>query len=292
MTIKLGCADFTWPLLAHEHVVELIKMLGFQGIDLGVFAGRSHIRPEVIRQDIPMWSGIIRERLDRAGLEVADVFLAPSLELAEFAVNSPDAHDQEESRAIFLDVLDFARRIGAPGITMNSGVVFDGDSPESSLRHSAEGLKWRVEQAARHGIQIRVEGAKAGRLNTDTPEKLLELVALTPGLRLTVDYCHFVYQGIPEARVKPLLDHAGHFQCRGAARGRMQVSFQENTIDYRRIIGRLKELDYAGYFSIEYVWTEIWDCNRTENTMETIQFRDLARAAIDDREYTPYREPI
>jgi hypothetical protein len=70
MAIKLGVADFTWPLLPHEDVVELIKMLDFDGLDLGVFAGRSHIRPEMIRQDKPMWSGIIRERLDRAGLTV------------------------------------------------------------------------------------------------------------------------------------------------------------------------------------------------------------------------------
>jgi sugar phosphate isomerase/epimerase len=101
-----------------------------------------------------------------------------------------------------------------------------------------------------------------------------------------------VYQGMPESEIEPLLDHAGHFQCRGAAEGRMQVRFQENTIDYGRVIERLKELDYAGYFSMEYVWVDIWDCNRTENTMETIQFRDFARAAIEGREYTPYVGPI
>ncbi len=292
MAIKLGVADFTWPLLPHEDVVQLIKMLDFDGLDLGVFAGRSHIRPEMIRQDIPMWSGIIRERLDRAGLDVADVFLAPSLQLDEFAINSPDPGQQAESRAIFSDVLEFAHRIGAPGITMNSGVRFPGETASSSLRHSAEGLRWRVDEAARHGIQIRIEGAKVGALNTDTPEKLLELVALTPGLKLTVDYCHFVYQGMPESRIEPLLDHIGHFQCRGATKKRMQVRFQENTIDYGRIIDRLKELNYSGYFSIEYVWTDYWDCNRTENTMETIQFRDFARAAIEGRDYVAYAAPI
>ena len=177
-------------------------------------------------------------------------------------------------------------------MTMNSGVRFPGETASSSLRHSAEGLRWRVDEAARHDIQIRIEGAKVGALNTDTPEKLLELVALTPGLKLTVDYCHFVYQGMPESRIEPLLDHIGHFQCRGATKKRMQVRFQENTIDYRRIIDRLKELDYAGYFSIEYVWADIWDCNRTENTMETIQFRDFARAAIEGREYVGFDAPI
>ena len=36
---------------------------------------------------------------------------------------------------------------------------------------------------------------------------------------------------------------------------------------------------FAGFVCIEYVWTEIWDCNRTENTMEVIRFRDWLRDA-------------
>ena len=44
---------------------------------------------------------------------------------------------------------------------------------------------------------------------------------------------------------------------------------------------------YEAYFSIEYVWIDVWDCNRTENTMETIQFRDFVRAVLAGDEYTP-----
>ena len=54
--MKLACADFTWPLLPHEDVLRLIRSLGLDGLDLGLFAERSHIRPEVIRADIPMWA--------------------------------------------------------------------------------------------------------------------------------------------------------------------------------------------------------------------------------------------
>ena len=67
----------------------------------------------------------------------------------------------------------------------------------------------------------------------------------------------------------------------------MQASFRDNTIDYRHIIERLKEMDFSGYVSIEYVWMDWLDCNRTDNISETIQFRDLVRAAIEGREYTP-----
>jgi len=67
----------------------------------------------------------------------------------------------------------------------------------------------------------------------------------------------------------------------------MQVNFQENTIDYRDILERLMAQGYEAYFSIEYVWIDVWECNRTENTMETIQFRDFVRAVLAGDEYTP-----
>ena len=156
----------------------------------------------------------------------------------------------------FSEILDFARRINAPGMTMGTGPLF-GDEPTSdSLRRSADELSWRIEAASRHGIEVRIEGGVGG--NADTPAKVLDLVDLTPGLKLTVDYCHFVYQGFSEEEIDPLLEHIGHFQCRGAAPGRMQVNFNENEIDYGRIVDLLVAQGYDAFFSIEYVWMNLW----------------------------------
>jgi sugar phosphate isomerase/epimerase len=288
--MKLGCADFTWPLMDHVAVLEHIKRLAFAGVDLGLFGNRSHLRPEVIRQDVPMWAGRIGERLDRIGLGVADVFLVPWTDIKRMAANNPDAGERADGRALFEDILEFARRVGAPGMTMNSGAVFEDESPSESMRRSAEELRRRVDLAGALGIEIRIEGAVG--TNTDAPAKALELVDLVPGLKLTVDYCHFVYQGMAEAEIEPLLEHAGHVQCRGAAPGRMQVPFEENTIDYGRMIERLRARGYDAYFSMEYVWMDLWDCNRTENTMETIRFRDFVTARLDDRPYVLQRPAV
>ena len=45
MTLKLACADFTFPLLPHEYVLQLIAMLEFKGVDIGLFEERSHLWP-------------------------------------------------------------------------------------------------------------------------------------------------------------------------------------------------------------------------------------------------------
>ncbi|HWE61125.1 MAG TPA: TIM barrel protein [Chloroflexota bacterium] len=275
--MKLACADFTWPLLPHDRVLTLIRLLDIEALDLGLFGNRSHVRPEQVRADIPMWGGMLKERIARAGLELADFFIQPP-DFTTMAVNNPDRREQEDAAAFFRDMLELARRLEAPGITMLPGIRFDDEPWEQAIRRSAEGLKWRLEEAARHGIALSVEGHLGS--NADTPEKLARLLELTPGLTLTLDYTHFTYAGIPDAEVEPLLVHARHFHCRGAAMGQLQANFQENTIDYKRIIRRMQEIGYGGYFAIEYVWQDWQGCNRSENVCETIQFRDLARATL------------
>ena len=283
--MKIACADFTWPLLPHDGVLRLIRLLDIEGLDLGIFGNRSHIRPEMVREDIPMWSGVLTERIRQSGLELADFFYQPWTDFETMAPNNTDPRQQEEARALFDDMLEMARRLEAPGMTMLPGVRFGDESWESSIRRSAEALKWRVEAAAAAGLRLSVEGHIGS--NVDTPEKLAHLLELTPGLELTLDYSHFTFQGIADSEVEPLLEYARHFHCRGAAPGRFQTGFEQNTIDYRRVIERMQEVGYDGYFAIEYTWTEWQNCNQTENTCETIRFRDLVRAILAGREYMP-----
>ena len=40
MKLKLACADFTFPLLPHRSALELISLLEFDGVDIGLFEGR------------------------------------------------------------------------------------------------------------------------------------------------------------------------------------------------------------------------------------------------------------
>ena len=44
--LKFACADFTFPLLPHDKVLTLIAMLDCEGVDIGLFSGRSHLTAE------------------------------------------------------------------------------------------------------------------------------------------------------------------------------------------------------------------------------------------------------
>ncbi len=64
----------------------------------------------------------------------------------------------------------------------------------------------------------------------------------------------------------------------GGHKNRLQSKFQDNVIDYRRVVRALHEAGYTGYICVEYVWTEWEGCNEVDNLSETIQMRDLLRS--------------
>ena len=53
-------------------------------------------------------------------------------------------------------------------------------------------------------------------------------------------------------------------------RDRLQTPVAENEIDFKGMVARLIELNYAGFLAIEYVWVDWQGCNRTDNLSETI----------------------
>lgn len=276
MNFKLACADFTFPLLSHPNALQLIAMLGFTGVDIGLFEERSHLWPSREFEDIARSAGELKRSLDEVGLKPADIFLQMAPDFTPYAINQPDASRRQKARDWFLRALEYANACGCRHVTTLPGVHFDGESYEDSFARSAEELAWRVEQARQHEIVFGVE-AHVGSL-APTPEQAEALVERVPGLTLTLDYTHFTRAGLPDSAVEPLLRYASHFHVRGASGGRLQTSFTRNVIDYRRIASRMQSSGYSGWVGIEYVWIDWEHCNECDNISETILFRDFFRA--------------
>ncbi len=273
--LKLASADFTFPLLPHDKVLDLIAALEMDGIDIGLFEGRSHLWPSREFKNLAKNAKSLKKKLDDRGLKAADVFLQLNPDFTPFAINHPDKSRRRKARGAFEKTLEYASRLGSPHVTTLPGVYFDSESKESSWRRSQEELAWRVERANEHGITFSIE-AHVGSL-TASPQEAERLVTSVPGLSLTLDYTHFTRLGTPDDVIEPLVKYATHFHVRGAREGRLQTRFQHNTIDYARVLKTMRATGYKGYLGVEYVWIDWEHCNECDNISETVLFRDFLR---------------
>jgi len=272
---KISCADFSFPLLPYEHVLDLIARLGCQGVDLGLIAKRTHKwnQPEEVLGNVSASARELRRLYGERGLEFADVYLIPATDFHTLACNHPEAAERKRSRELFLKSLELTAQLEGKHMTGLPGVHWEQEAWDDSFARSSAELAWRVEQAREQGIVYSIE-AHLGSLLL-TPAQARQMVDATPGLTLTLDYGHFTYQGMPDAQVEPLVAHASHFHARCSCPGRLQAPMSMNTNDFCRILKVMDAQGYAGYLGIEYVWIE-WDhCQDVDNLSETILLRDL-----------------
>lgn len=276
MELKLACADFTFPLLAHDQVLDLIAMLGFEGVDIGLFEGRSHLWPSRVFPTLRASARELARKLGDRGLRLADVFLQTAPDFQSLAPNHPVAARRSQARDLFSRTLEFAVECGGRHVSALPGVWFEGESPEDSLARCRDELAWRCLESEKQGITFSIE-AHVGSI-VPTPAQAALLVRDVPGLTLTLDYTHFTREGIADKDVEPLVALASHFHARCARPARLQASFKENVIDYGRVLEVMEQTGYAGFVGIEYVWIDWEHCNEVDNLSETILLRDFLRS--------------
>lgn len=278
-TRKLACADFTFPLLEHDKVLDLIAALELDGVDLGLFEGRSHLWPSREFQNVSESARSLAVKLEDRGLTPADVFLQLDPDFVPYAINQPNAERRRHARDTFLRTLEYAKCLGSPHVTTLPGVYFSGEETNAdSWQRSQDELAWRVERASQNDVIFAVE-AHVGSL-APSPSEADRMVTGVPGLTLTLDYTHFTRIGLPDVEIEPLVRYASHFHVRGARQGRLQSAFKDNTIDYAGVLKAMRDSGYDGYLGIEYVWIDWEHCNESDNLSETILFRDFLRAQM------------
>ena len=280
MTLKLACADYTFPLLPHDDVLTLIAMLGIRDVDIGLFEHRSHLQPSDQFENVTRSAKTLKKRLDSKGLNLADVFLQVDDDGMSYAINHPDASRRRKARDWFERTLDYAAACGAKHVTISPGVYFEEQGRAESVARGCDELFWRIERAGAYQIVMGVEPHI--RSIASRPKSALRLISKVPGLTFSLDYGHFTCVGVPDAEVEPLIPHASHFHVRGARRGMLQASFRDNTIDFARTVEVMKSVGYDGFLTLEYVWGDWEGCNRADNLSETIRFRDFLRPLLDD----------
>src|SRR4051812_2034948 len=151
MSVRLACADFSFPLLSHRLVMRLISDLECEAVDIGLFAGGSQLSPRAATSNPHENAREISKLITDVGLALADVFVVPG-PFDVLAANHPDVHERSKSRELFSRSLDFINSCGGRHFTALPGIPWEGEPRESSLARAADELAWRVENASAAGV--------------------------------------------------------------------------------------------------------------------------------------------
>jgi sugar phosphate isomerase/epimerase len=275
--MRLSTCDFTFPKLSWEQAIRLGRDLGAEAIDVALFQDRSHLNPSVVLASPAKWAARVMSEVRAHGVGISDVFGQTAVAAEENALNDPAESARRRASEFFNRILEFSAACGAPHLTLLPGVHFPQEEYNDSLMRSADELAWRVDAATKAGVILGIEPHLGSVV--PTPSLAARLLQMCPGLSLTLDYCHFACQGIPDDEVEPLVENTSHFHARGACQGKLQAAMKENVIDYARVLRKMKQTGYKGFIALEYVWIEWMHCNEVDNVSETVLLRDLLRSA-------------
>jgi sugar phosphate isomerase/epimerase len=269
--IPLSCSDYSFPLLRRALRFALLQLLRFKYVDIGLFERNEGLKPSQLIAAPVAFTRELKHELQRAGLQVSDIFLQTGLDPAVAAANDPNVRVRSRNRKAFLHTLDLCAALGCSHMTGLPGVRHKGTKRADDFALAAEEAYWRQRAASEAGVSYAIE-PHIGSLCADVASTRRMLDAV-PGLTLTLDYGHFVSAGIDSRLVHSLLPAASHIHLRGGARGRLQTPVNESEIDFAGMFRRLRKQKYKGSLAIEYVWTEWKQCNCTDNISETLLLR-------------------
>jgi sugar phosphate isomerase/epimerase len=275
-SLTLACADSAFPRLTHAGALAVIRDLGIDAVDVCVFAGYDHNPPEAIEADPARAAETVGERVSDFGLRISDVFGILGETFQDRAVNHPDEDVRNLSMRFFEALLEFARRLDAPGVTILPGSTFKGVDEDESLALAATELERRAVMAGDMGLRFAIEPHFDSVV--PTPARTLELLERTENVGVALDLSHFVFAGVAQQEAYPLIPRTRHVHLRQARPGVIQARAREGVIDFLELRERLVAAGYEGYLTLEYQWEEgppHVDFTGVDCIAETAALRDM-----------------
>lgn len=268
--IQFACHTWAFTDLTLPEALGTIARLGFRYVDIG---SGQNLNAARTAQNPRREAGQVRADLAMFNLQVSDVYLLlPRISLA-------DDEQRQRDIDIFKALLPFVKVVGAPGITVSPGIQQPEDD-ETGLKRTSDALREMLTLARDHDLRLSIEPHLDSM--AQTPDAALQLIGIVDGLEITLDWAQMVCQGIKTRDILALLPHTRHVQIRQAARNRLQTTAARGRIDVAEVMHALKEAEYDGVVSVEYMNIEGRHGMMTvDPVLESATLRDALRTARD-----------
>lgn len=268
--MDLSVCAYSFEALPLEGALGVCQSMGFKGVAVSGFAnrGRSSYDPDAVGINPQKAADHLMPLLDKYGLHAVDFFVQFSSSFYGRSMNEPDPAVRDKNVKMFAGIAQFCKLAKIPVVTLLPGMDHPSASYEQNLDIAGDTFRKTLEIAGEAGLRLCFEPHTESL--TSTPERALSLIERAPGLKVALDYSHFVFQYIEIERIHKLIPHAAYFHVRPARPGRLQTRHAEGTIDFIDIINRLKAVNYEGSMSIEYVCSPWYDANQLDTLTETM----------------------
>lgn len=262
MQMKLTITSWSFPACTLTEAWGVAQAMGFQAMDLGLLHGVALDRARIIQDPEAAAKAL-------GGINVSNLYWLFGADIAQHAVSDPASKARNDAE--FVRVCRFAQALDCPTIFVLPGVTGPG-----AFAAATEALRGLLKIARHYGVQLTVEPHVGGLLTS--PARTLELLAAVPGLKLTLDYAHFTCMGFRQDEIDALAPHAAHVHLRQARPGALQAKWSEGVLDFTSMLGVLRDAEYQGYLSVEYVHQAYMNTLGDDVLTETVQMRDHLRS--------------
>jgi sugar phosphate isomerase/epimerase len=266
--MKLSITSWSLPQCSLDEVAGLSKLLRINAIDVGYFY-RSALNKNQIVND-PEAAG---KKIRGYDINVPCLYHLFGADTQDKNLSLRDAGGKNVKQ--LEQVTLFCNEASIDTIFVLPGVVNPGQSVKQAMHQSAESLNRMVEVCQNRGITLAIEPHVHSYL--ESPDLVHELLDRVPGLTLILDYAHFICLGHAQSSIDSLLPYAGHVHLRQAKPGYLQTDLESGIINFQAIFGKLREREYDGYLSIEYVHQAYMNTLHEDVLSETIKMRDLVK---------------
>ncbi len=269
MPFKLSLTSWSLPACSLAEAAGIAKVLGIGALDIGYFYGPALDKAKLLAEPER-----VADEVKALGVDTPCLYHLFGSTLG--ARNLADPRHLDQNVADLKQAVRFCQRAGVEVIFVLPGICNPGQGRAEALAQSAESLKRLVPIAGEAGITLTIEPHVHSYL--ETPSLVLELLGQVPGLKLTLDYGHFVCLGYRQEEIDVLAPHAAHVHLRQAKAGELQTKLAKGTINIGAQLATLKAAGYQGFVALEYTHQDYMDSLYDDILTETIQLRDLVRA--------------
>ena len=267
--MKLSLTSWSLPACSLPEAAGLSRVLGIDALDLGYFYGPALDKAQLL-DDPEGMAG----RVKQLGVTLPCFYHLFGDGLADRNLADP-AH-LDRNAADFERVARFCSAAEIPTVFVLPGVCNPGQSRGDALAVSARALGELTAIGAAAGVIVTIEPHVHSYL--ESPALVRELLDRTPGLKLTLDYAHFICLGYRQEEIDPLAAFAAHVHLRQARPGVLQAKVEQGTINFPAQLGTLRDAGFQGHMALEYVHQDYMDTLYDDVLTETIKLRDVVTA--------------